>query len=240
MNPRPSRTTPVLATSFAVLCSLGTLFASGSTTSDFERIVARFNTSAAPVYRAYRRLEAGSPGSSRQGWLEAWTEYRPATGLAVDVVGEGGSEYVRNKVLRGVLKSEQELIAHGKPLRASLDANNYEFEDGGITDGGLQRISLKAARKSEGIVNGALFLEPEAGYVKRIEGRLVKSPSFWVHDVDVVWKFARIGEHVMPVEVSSTGRVRMYGPSMFRMTYTYVSIDGRSTGAGLKAALRDE
>jgi hypothetical protein len=221
------------------MCGLDQLSAAGSSAQGFERVVARFNTTAPPAYRAYRRLEAGSPGKQKNGWLEAWTEFTPGRGLKIEIVREGGSEYVRNKILRGMLNSEQQLVAHGKPLRASLDANNYAFEDGGTTDDGLQRVVLKGKRKSEGIVNGSLFFEPQGGYVKRIEGRLVKSPSFWVHDVDVTWKFARVGGHVLPVEVSSLGKVRMYGGSKFRMVYDYVTVDGRSTGARL-AALRDE
>ena len=234
------RIAPILATGFALLCGWTQLSATGSAADSYERVVTRFNTTAPPAYRAFRRLEAGSPDKNKTGWLEAWTEFRPGEPLKVEIVDEGGSEYVRNKILRGMLNSEQQLVANGKPLRAAVDATNYQLEDGGTTDDGLQRVILKAARKSEGIVNGALFLEPEAGYVKRIEGRLVKSPSFWVHDVDVTWKFARIGGHVLPVEVSSLGKVRMYGRSMFRMVYEYVSIDGRSTGARLNAALRDE
>lgn len=231
---------PILATGFALLCGLGQLSAAGSSTHGYERVVARFNTTEAPAYRAFRRLEAGSPDKNKSGWLEAWTEYRPGQGLKVEIVREGGSEYVRNKILRGILNSEQQLVDNGKPLRASVDATNYQLEDGGTTDDGLQRVVLKAQRKSEGIVNGTLFVEPEAGYVTRIEGRLVKSPSFWVHDVDVTWKFARIGGHVLPVEVTSNGKVRMYGRSMFKMVYDYVTIDGRPASGRLNAALRDE
>ena len=115
----------------------------------YERVVSRFNTTAPPAYRAYRRLEAGSPDKNKTGWLEAWTEFRPGQPLKVEIVDEGGSEYVRNKVLRGMLISEQQLVANGKPLRAAIDANNYELADGGTTDDGLQRVMLKAARKSE-------------------------------------------------------------------------------------------
>lgn len=235
-----TRVAPILATGFALLCGLGQLSAAGSSAHGFEKVVARFNTTAPPAYRAFRRLEAGSPGKNKNGWLEAWTEFRPGQGLTVEIVREGGSEYVRNKILRGMLNSEQQLVANGKPLRASLDARNYTFEDGGETADGLQRVVLKAARKSEGIVNGSLFLNPETGYVTRIEGRLVKSPSFWVHDVDVTWKFARVSGHVLPIEVSSLGKVRMYGGSMFKMVYDYVSIDGRATGGRLNAAMPDE
>lgn len=235
-----TRYAPILAAGFALVFGLGPLSAAGSSTHGYERAVSRFNTTAPPAYRAFRRLEAGSPDKNKIGWLEAWTEFHPGHGLSVEIVREGGSEYVRNKILRGMLDSEQQLVANGKPLRASVDANNYQLTDGGTTDDGLQRVMLKAQRKSEGIVNGTLFVEPEAGYVARIEGRLVKSPSFWVHDVDVTWKFARVGGHVLPVEVSSSGKVRMYGHSMFKMVYDYVSIDGRPTSGRLNAALRDE
>lgn len=199
--------------------------------------MARFNTTAPPAYRAFRRLEAGIAGSSRHGWLEAWTEFRPGNGLTIDIVGEGGHEYVREKVLRKMLINEQELVARGFPLRAALETYNYTFADGGTNQEGVQRIVLKAARKFDGVVNGALFLSPDADYVARIEGRLVKNPSFWVKDVDVTWHYARIDGHVLPVEMTSTGRVRMIGQSTFKMTYDYVSIQGHPTGGRLNAAL---
>ncbi len=204
----------------------------------FERVLAASNTVAPPPYRALRRMEGGINDSEKRGWVEAWTEYNPVRGFTYEVIREGGSDYVRNKVLRGMLVSEQNLIATGKRLRASLEAKNYVFEDGGMTDTGLQRVVLKPAKKSDGILNGSLLLDPRSGFITRLEGRLVKSPSFWVRDVDLTYKFAHIGGHVVPVEMSSTGRVRMFGRSSFRMVYDYVSIDGQPTS--LKASLRDD
>lgn len=201
----------------------------------YERAVATFNKSEPPAYRAFRRMDAGLVDSDRKGWLEVWTEFRPNKGLTIDVVREGGSEYVRNKVLRNLLKNEQELLADGKPLRQPLDPKNYVFEDGGITESGLRRIVLKPVRKSIGIVNGHVLLDPNAGVVG-MTGRLVKSPSFWVRDVDVTWKFATIAGYVLPIEMSTDGRVRFFGNSSFRMTYQYVSIDGQPTGAAITAA----
>ena len=71
-------------------------------------------------------------------------------------------------------------------------------------------------------------------------GRLVKSPSFWVTDVDVVWTYARVGGQVLPVEMTSSGRVRMVGRSMFKMVYEYVSIQGQPVGTRLAAGLIPE
>ena len=59
----------------------------------------------------------------------------------------------------------------------------------------------------------------------------MKSPSFWLRDVDVTYKFAHVGDRVVPVEMISTGRVRMFGRSNFRMVYDYESIDGRPADA---------
>jgi len=226
---------PLVATCFALLWSLGQGVDARSDQLQFEAILARFNGTAPPPYRAFRRLEAGNPGSKRYAWVEAWTEHRPGAGFSFTIVREGGSEFVRNKILRGLLTSEADLIAKGKPLRAALASRNYAFADGGTTDAGQRRILLHPVRKSEGIVKGSVLLDTD-GQVVRIEGRLVKSPSFWLRDIDVTWKYGRFGETIVPIEMTSAGRVRLFGRSTFKMTYDYVSVDGRAVSA-LKATL---
>jgi hypothetical protein len=228
---------PLLVIGFALLWSLHS-GATGSPEQSFELILAKSNTITPPPYRAFRRLEGGLSNSEKRGWLEAWTEYQPGRGFTYEVVSEGGSAYVRDKILRGVLANEQKLIAAGKRVRTSLDGRNYVFEDGGLTDDGLQKIVLKPAKKSDGIINGSVLLEPGSGLLTKMQGRLVKSPSFWLRDVDVTWTFAHVNGVAVPVEMTSTGRVRMFGRSNLTMTYEYVSIAGQP--ASLKAALRDD
>jgi hypothetical protein len=204
----------------------------------YESAVATFNKKEPPAYRAFRRMDAGLIDSDKHGWLEVWTEFLPGKGLTFEVVREGGSDYVRKKVLRNLLENEQDLLADGKPLRQPLDARNYRIEDGGVTDAGLHRLMLKPVRKSVGIVNGSVLIDPAAGVVA-MTGRLVKSPSFWVRDVDVTWKFATIAGYVVPVEMNTNGRVRFFGKSSFKMVYQYVSIDGQPTSA-LATATREQ
>ncbi|MDO8677973.1 MAG: hypothetical protein Q7R30_05340 [Acidobacteriota bacterium] len=200
--------------------------------------MARANASEQSAYRAYRRLEAGA-GDSKKGWLEAWTEVSPGRGLTYEIVGEGGHEYIRSKVLRDILNSEQKLVANGQPLRASLTAANYTFGDGGTTESGLLRVLLTPLRKGHGIIAGSVLIDPSDGRLAQIEGRLTKNPSFWLRNVDVEWKYARLGGAVVPVEVSSTGKVRLFGASSFRMQYDYESIAGRAVDSTRKLARRD-
>jgi hypothetical protein len=231
-------TAPLFTACAAVLASIAQILASGQSDPSIERVVERFNTVAPPAYRAFRRLEGGLSASSKQGWLEAWTEFVPGRGFTYEVVREGGHEYIRNKVLRNLLSGERDLIARGQPLRAQFVSKNYSFIDGGPIEDGLQRIILKPNRKSDGIVNGSIWLDTEANALVRVEGRLLKSPSFWIRDVDVTWKYARVDGHDLPVEMISAGRVRIFGRSTFKMNYDYVSIEGRAVTDEMKAVLR--
>ena len=231
---------PFLTISGILLWSLGLSAGAGLPADQFQPVLDKFNSSAPPAYRAFRRLEAGRPDSDKHGWLEVWTEHRPGAPFTYTVIREGGSDYVRNKVLRGVLKGEAELLEHGKPLRAPIVPRNYTVEPGGITESGLTRLLLHPARRSEGVVRGAAFIEPDIGGIVRIEGRLVKSPSFWVRDVDVTWKFTRIGNDIVPTELSSSARVMFYGRQPFKMTYQYESVDGRSVAGTTRNALQDQ
>ena len=234
------RRSPVVVPVLAAALALGWMFSAAASPASveqtFDRFFSRFNNSAPPPYRAFRRLEGGIIGSKNQGWIEVWTEFQPPRTFKFNVVREDGSDYVRNSVLRKLLLNEQEMLGDGKPLRAALEPRNYLFEDGGATDSGLQRVALTPARKGEGIVTGSLFIEPQSGGVVKLEGRLIKSPSFWVRDIDVMWQFASVAEHVVPVEMTTTGRVRFFGQSYFRMYYDYETIGGQPTNGRVKAA----
>jgi hypothetical protein len=180
-------------------------------------------------YRAIRQLEAEN--GSRRGWLEAVTEYSVESGFSYDVTAEGGSGLVRSKVLRAVLEGEREVIAQGESARSALALSNYAFQPNGVDDEGLANILLSPKRKERVLVSGTMFLQPEHGDLVRLEGRLAKSPSFWVRNVQIVRSYKRIDGVVVPITLESTAHVRMLGPASLRMTYLYSEIDGRLVSA---------
>jgi hypothetical protein len=176
-------------------------------------------------YRAIRRLEAEN--RDRKGWLEAVTEYAPPTGFRYQITAEGGSEYIRRKVLTAVLEGEREIIAHGEMARSSLDLANYRFQANGVDGDGLAKVLLSPRRKERVLVVGTMFLEPSDGALVRLQGRLAKSPSFWVKHVDIVRTYERIDGTVVPVALETKADVRFVGEATLRMTYKYSEIDGR-------------
>ena len=180
---------------------------------------------AQPRYRALRRLEAEN--GSRKGWIEAVTEYSREAGFTYAITAEGGSSYIRSKVLRAVLDGEREVIAKGETARSSLALVNYSFQANGIDDSGFANVLLSPRRKERVLVKGMMALNVADGALVRLQGRLAKNPSFWLKNVDIVRIYERVGGTVVPVNLETKAQVRFLGNATLHMTYVYTEIDGR-------------
>jgi hypothetical protein len=178
-------------------------------------------------YSAFRRMNAENPGSGRSGWLEAVTDFSPESGFRYEILAEGGSEAIRSKVLRAVLEGEKQLVARGI-AKSAIAETNYDFRLDGVDSDGLVKVILSPRRKETALINGAMFLSPTDGDLVRVEGRLARSPSFWVQRVDIVRTYQRIKGALVPIAVESVAHVRFFGTSTLRMTYDYSEIDGRA------------
>ena len=189
-----------------------------------KRFLAQDDTQ--PSYRALRHLEAEN--GSRKGWVDAVTEYSPERGFQYQITREGGSGYIRARVLKAVLDGERDVITRGETTRSSLAPTNYTFQPNGIDAEGLANVLLSPRRRERVLVSGMMALNAADGALVRLQGRLAKSPSFWIKDVDIVRKYRRIHGRVVPVALDSTARVRFLGDSSLRMTYVYSEIDGNS------------
>jgi hypothetical protein len=187
-----------------------------------ERFLAR--PAIAHQYSASRRLEAS--GSGQRGWLDAQTEFTPASGLNYEVTAEGGSGYIRSRVLRSLLDEEQELIARGRSAAVAISHENYEFTPERITDEGLASVVIRPRRKDRSLIAGRMFLTMEGDLV-RVEGKLARNPSFWVTRASIVRSYQRISGVLMPVSLDTNAQLRLLGSSALRMTYRYSRVDGR-------------
>jgi len=181
-------------------------------------------------YRAVRRLEAENGG--RKGWLEASTEYSRELGFRYQITGEGGSGIIRSKILTAMLDGERDVIARGETARSSLAPSNYRFQPNGIDADGLANVLLSPRRKERVLVSGMMALNPSDGALVRLQGRLAKSPSFWIRNVDIVRTYARIDGTVVPVALETKAQVRFLGEATLHMTYVYSTINGRPVPTG--------
>ena len=192
-----------------------------------ERFLARDD---APLveYQSIRHLQATNARFNVTGWLTACVSRNARDGFVYRVAAEGGSAYIRNKVLRKALESERDMAAKNAAAAAALSIDNYEMTLAATPAMplGETAIEIRPRRKDVLLVNGRVVIsDPEADLL-RVEGRLSKSPSFWTRSVEVVRRYARVGGVRVPTEMESTADVRIAGRSHFRMRTWYRSING--------------
>lgn len=190
-----------------------------------------------PTTVAIRRLEATNTRLGKHGWMVVRVTAEPERGqLSWTVLEEGGSQYVRDKVLKEALEREAAVLKEGLPSVSGLDERNYRFDvvtgaDQAAVPGGLARFRILPKRKDTLLIDGTVWVASADADLVQIDGRLSKSPSFWTKTVDVIRRYARIDGVRVPVLMESTADVRIVGRSSFKMTYEYEQINGRTPGS---------
>jgi hypothetical protein len=192
-----------------------------------ERFINRIEKEPVP-YQAVRRLEASSSKLNESAWMDAFTEYSREGGFRYRVLSEGGSERIRSRALTGVLEGEKESAAEWR--KSALTRENYDFNLDSRSPDGLIKVQLNPRRRDSRLLDGAAWLSSQSGELVRLEGRLSKSPSFWVRWVSVTRRYLPIRGTAMPAAVESTADVKIAGVSKFSMTYVYAVVDGQTIG----------
>jgi hypothetical protein len=188
-------------------------------------------------YRAFRRMHAANDKFNQEGWVECWTELDEA-GFRFEIVSEGGSDYIREKVLKTLLRREQELIAAGSAGRAEISDANYEFAASTTQDSeGERTVLLKPRRKDVLLVNGRMIINENGTELLRVEGRLSKNPSFWTNMVDIVREFARLDGVRVPVSTDTVAKLKFAGTSRMDVRYHYETINGRPVSLAARQAV---
>lgn len=186
-------------------------------------------------YRAFRRMHATSDNGKYEAWMEAWTELKDGR-FSYEIVSETGSDMARGRVLRPMLAREQELVNNGDNRKSDLTADNYEFSEGGRNGDGSRVVQLKPRRQDAMLVEGHAVLN-EGGDLLRVEGKLVKNPSFWTSLVNIVRRYARIGGVRVPVATETTAKVKFVGTAQLDVLYDYQSVNGRPVALSERRAM---
>jgi hypothetical protein len=198
-----------------------------------QRVVAQ-TTRSGITARATRRLEAGTVNGKHRGWMDVETTVTPSGAFSWTVVSEGGSERTREKVFKAVLQAEATAWRAGARDATAMSLENYEFIPLEST-GGWMKLQLKPRRADSKLVTGTLTVSAD-GHPLLLEGRLAKSPSFWVRSVTIVKRYKVISGVSLPVVIESLADVKIFGKSSFSMHYNYSAVNGRSVGHTASAA----
>jgi hypothetical protein len=177
-------------------------------------------------FRAHRWLSVTSGALGKRAWMEVRVELDPRAGFRYETIAAGGSQLLQERILRKVLRAEQEVYASGGNPKTALTPENYTLAPGGCDERGLVRLLATARRKEVGLLNGQLLVTPDTADLVEVTGTMAKGPSFWIPRIDMIKRYERVGGHRMNVQVDSVSHVRLLGESRFTMTTEYESIDG--------------
>jgi hypothetical protein len=213
-----------------ILCVVATSFSNASqVTRDASDVLERFlaaNDRSLVACKTLRRLTVDARGGKLRAQLSVQTSLDPENGFQYEVQEESGSELLRSRVLHPVLEAERAASLHEKGARGAVTHANYRFGAGEVMSDGLLRVAITPRRKDELLINGNLLLTSTDADLVRLEGMLVKRPSFWTRKVRIVRRYARINGVRVPIAMGSTADVLFAGQSTFSMDYEYQSVNG--------------
>jgi hypothetical protein len=199
-----------------------------------SRVVAQTTRSGIAV-RALRELRAGTVSGKHQGWMTVETTVAPSGTFSWNVIEEGGSERTREKVFYELLKTEAQAWRAGAHDQAAITPANYQLTPTNEVRSGQIEIRLTPRRADSKLIEGVLTVSAD-GYPLRLEGRMAKSPSFWVKSVTIVKHYGRFGGVALPTSIESLADVKMFGRSTFTMRYRYSEVNGRRVTHAVAAA----
>ena len=99
------------------------------------------------------------------------------------------------KIVRKILDHEAQ-AEKTNPSPTAVTRDNYEFALEGrqmFEDANCYVLDLKPKRQEPSLINGRAWVDPDTFAIRKIEGKMAKSPSWWVKDVNLVVNFGEMG-----------------------------------------------
>jgi hypothetical protein len=99
------------------------------------------------------------------------------------------------KVVRKILEHEAE-AEKKHPSPTAVTSDNYDFSLAGreVFEGvNCYVLGLEPKRQEPSLIEGRAWVDPETFAIRKIEGKMSKSPSWWVKQVSLVINFGELG-----------------------------------------------
>ena len=160
-------------------------------------------------------VEAELERTSQRAEFAVKRTFSAPRSLAYTAVTFEGDRFVKNNIIVRLLQSDVDRVQKADGSTVAIVESNYKFSFRNIEELDGRRVYtfvLKPRRKESGLFKGKIFIDPETGHLLRAMGKLSKSPSGWIKQVDFTQDYVDIGEFTMPLETRLLTQVRILGP----------------------------
>ena len=191
----------------------------GGTIPNVEAIVARMAQARAEnrarlrpyiVTRNYKLF--GKEESKAKSEVVADVAFVPPDSKEYTIQETNGSG-MGQMIVRRMLANEAEVTKDY--ASTDISADNYDFRFMREADLNGQRcyvLELLPRRKEKHLLHGDIWVDADTYLLRRFEGELAKTPSWWVRDVGVTFVYGDVGGMWLQTASEATARVRILGP----------------------------
>lgn len=166
------------------------------------------------AYSAITVIHAELPDTSQQGDFELQRKFEAPHSLQFTPVRFTGDGFVKSNVITRLLQSEVDHVQKDDPAQTAISPKNYKFSYKGATrmqERLVHIYQVKPHKRHPGLFKGRVYLDAQTGALVRVEGNVVKSPSFFVKHIEFVQDYADIQSFTLPVHVHSEATARIVG-----------------------------
>ena len=176
------------------------------------------------AYSAVTVIHAELPDTAQQGEFELERKYSAPHTLLFKPIRFVGDKFVKSSIITRLLQSEVDHVEKDDVAQTAISPANYKFSYKGRADGQGRLVhvfQVKPRQKRVGLFKGRMYLDAYTGSLVRVEGSIVKSPSFFVKHIQFVQDYAEVESFTLPVHVHSEARARLVGRTIIDITHSH-------------------
>lgn len=173
-------------------------------------------------YTATSVIDAELPQSAQKAEFEMKRRYSAPAVLEFLPLRFTGDAFVKSNVIVRLLESEVEHVHRREQSQTAISSLNYKFIYKGTSQIGgtlVHVYELKPREKRTGLFKGRIYVDALNGQLVRAQGRIVKSPSFFIKKIDFVQDYATIDGFTLPTHMHSEAETRLVGKAIVDVTH---------------------
>ena len=178
------------------------------------------------AYRDTTVVAAELPQTKQKGTYQLQRMYSAPKSLAFKAMNFVGDGFVKTNVIARLLQSEVERAKQGDNSDVAITSANYKFNYKGVEEmegGPLCHVfQVKPRQKRVGLFKGTIYINVYTGAMYKAEGKMVKSPSFFVKNIEFSQEYAEVGGFDMITHIRSTADTRIVGKAIVDITHSDV------------------
>lgn len=172
------------------------------------------------------RVEYKGTGGDHHAEIHVHAEYTGPNQKRLTVISESGPKFLRDKVLRKLVESEQEATSASNRSQMALSPENYVLEYAGedtiSTPAGSERawvLRVTPRVNTRFCYRGQVWISQADYAIMRVVGEPAKNPSWWIDKATFDSSYTRRGDVWLPERNVATSHVRIGGQATLTIDY---------------------